>query len=68
MNQINVIAPYRHLGGWVFDDDAVGLSREPFEAGADVAIDKIIDQLGIKGDKIKMTFSAGQFTHPCSHR
>jgi hypothetical protein len=61
MNQINVIAPYRHLGGWVFDDDAVGLSREPFVAGADVAIDKIIDQLGIKGDKIKMTFSAGQF-------
>ena len=61
MNQINVIAPYRHLGGWAFDDDATGLLREPFVAGADVAIDKIVNQLGIKGDKIKMIFSAGEF-------
>ena len=54
MNQINVILPYRHAGGWAFDDDATGLLREPFIAGADKAIDKIVDQLGIKGDKIKM--------------
>ena len=50
MNQINVIAPYRHLGGWAFDDDATGLFREPFIAGADIAIDKIVNQLGIKGE------------------
>ena len=61
MNQINVIAPYRHLGGWAFDDDATGLLREPFVAGADIAIDKIVNQLEIKGDKIKMTFSASEF-------
>jgi len=61
MNQINVILPYRHAGGWAFDDDATELFREPFVAGTDKAIDKIVDQLGIKGDKIKMVFSAGQF-------
>ena len=61
MNQISVILPYRHEGGWAFDDDATELFREPFIAGADIAIDKIVDQLGIKGDKIKMIFSAGEF-------
>ena len=61
MNQISVILPYRYEGGWAFDDDATGLFREPFIAGADIAIEKIVDQLGIKGDKIKMTFSAGEF-------
>ena len=61
MNQINTILPYRSMGGWAFDDDAVGLEREPFVAGADTAIDKIVEHLGIKTDKIKMTFSKDKF-------
>jgi len=61
MNQINTILPYRSMGGWAFDDDAVGLEREPFVAGADKAIDKIVEHLGIKTDKIKMTFSKDKF-------
>lgn len=61
MNQINIIAPYRSMGGWAFDDDAVGLFREPFVAGADTAIDKIVKHFGIKTDKIKMTFSKDEF-------
>ena len=61
MNQINTILPYRSMGGWAFDDAAVGLEREPFVAGADKAIDKIVKHLGIETDKIKMTFSKDKF-------
>jgi hypothetical protein len=42
MNAINVIAPYRHEGMWVFDDDRVGLVKEPFVAGADTMIDAMV--------------------------
>ena len=61
MNQINTILPYRSMGGWAFDDDAVELVREPFVAGADTSIDKIVEHLGVKTDKIKMTFSKDKF-------
>jgi hypothetical protein len=42
MNAINVIAPYKHLGMWVFDDPRVGLSQEPFVSGADAMIDRVV--------------------------
>jgi hypothetical protein len=42
MNAINVIAPYKHHGMWVFDDPRVGLNQEPFVAGADAMIDRVI--------------------------
>jgi hypothetical protein len=42
MNAINVIAPYKHNGQWVFDDSRVGLSQEPFVAGADTWIDRVV--------------------------
>ena len=42
MNAINVIAPYKHHGVWVFDDARVGLVHEPFVAGADSMIDRVV--------------------------
>ena len=42
MNTVNVIAPYKHLGMWVFDDPRVGLSQEPFVSGADAMIDRVV--------------------------
>ena len=42
LNAINVIAPYKHLGMWVFDDPRVGLNQEPFVAGADAMIDRVV--------------------------
>jgi hypothetical protein len=42
MNAINVIAPYKHHGMWVFDDSRVGLVKEPFVAGADTMIDRVV--------------------------
>jgi hypothetical protein len=29
MNAINVIAPYKHNGQWIFDDPRFGLRQEP---------------------------------------
>ena len=42
MNAISVIAPYKHHGMWVFDDPRVGLVQEPFVAGADTMIDRVV--------------------------
>ena len=42
MNAINVIAPYKYHGQWVFDDPRVGLAQEPFVAGADTWIDRVV--------------------------
>lgn len=39
MNAIRMIAPYKVSGVWVFDDEQVGLHREPFVSGADVILD-----------------------------
>ena len=47
MNAIVLIQPYRHEGVWVFDDETVGLVREPFVSGADVIIDRMVE--GIPG-------------------
>lgn len=46
-NQIMVIRPYRWNGQWVFDDERVGLDKEPFVAGADTMIDAATQRKGI---------------------
>ena len=46
-NSISVIKPYKWMNLWVFDDDRVGLVREPFVAGADTMIDIALEQKGI---------------------
>jgi len=40
MNSIRIIAPYKHEGFWVFDDERAGLVKEPFVSGTDTLIDK----------------------------
>jgi hypothetical protein len=57
MNQINVIYPYRYCGGWVFDDEARGLIKEPFVAGADT----VMDILSAGADRFSLTFSGAEF-------
>jgi hypothetical protein len=42
MNALCVIQPYWHAGTWVFDDEAVGLAREPFVAGLPEMIDCLV--------------------------
>ena len=42
MNSLILIRPYKYEGTWVFDDTAVGLTREPFIAGIDTIIDHAV--------------------------
>lgn len=45
MNAISVIAPYKYLGMWVFDDEKVRLVQEPFVRGADQILDRVVQAL-----------------------
>jgi hypothetical protein len=61
MNEINVIAPYKYLGMWVFDDPKVGLVQEPFVGGADTIIDAVISNIPNADNGFAMVFSAKPF-------
>jgi hypothetical protein len=61
MNAINVIAPYKYHGMWVFDDPRVGLVREPFVAGADTMIDRVVENIPEAEKGFLMVFSATAF-------
>jgi len=61
MNAINVIAPYKYQGMWVFDDPRVGLVQEPFVAGADTMIDRVVENIPEAGNGFLMLFSATPF-------
>jgi hypothetical protein len=61
MNAINVIAPYKHHGMWVFDDPRVGLVQEPFVAGADSMIDRVVADIPNAEQGFTLVFSASPF-------
>ena len=61
MNAINVIAPYKYLDMWVFDDPRVGLVQEPFVGGADVIIDKVVENIPDAESGFVMLFSETRF-------
>jgi hypothetical protein len=61
MNAINVIAPYKHHGMWVFDDPRAGLHQEPFVAGADTMIDKAVANIPDAQGGFVMVFSSRPF-------
>lgn len=60
-NAIHMIRPYKHWGQWVFDDESVGLYREPFVAGADTMIDVITQDIPGAKKGFVMLFSAKSF-------
>ena len=62
-NAINVIYPYKNAGMWVFDDERVGLDREPFVAGADTMIDHVLAVKRLENPErgFRLVFSAGKF-------
>ena len=61
MNVINVIAPYKHLGMWVFDDPRVGLVQEPFVSGADTMIDRVVRDIPDADKGFTLVFSGSAF-------
>lgn len=61
-NSIMVLRPYRWGKMWVFDDAAVGLTKEPFVSGVPEIIDDLLFQHSIDGDDgFYLTFSATPF-------
>ncbi len=56
-NSIQAIHPYFDNGLWVFDDDAVGLVKEPFVAGADLILDRIAEQVPDAHNGFTLIFS-----------
>ena len=61
MNAINVIAPYKHHGMWVFDDLRVGLDQEPFVSGADTMIDRAVADIADAESGFLLVFSSSPF-------
>jgi hypothetical protein len=61
MNAISVIAPYKYLGMWVFDDESVGLVQEPFVTGADTVIDRLVQHIPNAESGFRAVFSADAF-------
>ena len=61
MNAINIIAPYRYLDMWVFDDARAGLTAEPFVGGADTMIDRVVADLPDAENGFVMIFSQSPF-------
>lgn len=61
MNARFIIFPYKQHGVWVFDDERVGLTREPFVAGADSILDVLTANLPQAEHGVKLVFSAAPF-------
>jgi hypothetical protein len=61
MNSLGVIFPYKYEGMWVFDDPAVGLMREPFVAGADLIIDRLVASIPDAAKGFRLIFSGSPF-------
>ena len=61
MNAINVIAPYRHLDMWVFDDERVGLVQEPFVCGIDTMLDLLTAPIANAEKGFVLLFSVTAF-------
>ena len=61
MNALRVIHPYRYEGMWVFDDAKAGLVQEPFVAGADTVIDRMVEAIPGAADGFTLIFSDKPF-------
>lgn len=62
-NAINIIYPYKYESMWVFDDEKVGLDKEPFVEGADTIIDHVLTlkELSNPETGFRLIFSEGEF-------
>ena len=61
MNSIMVIHPYKYERMWVFDDEKVNLVQEPFVAGADKIIDRLVAKIPNAESGFSLLFSANPF-------
>lgn len=61
MNSLLVISPYKHADLWVFDDERVGLHKEPFVSGADKIMDLLSSEIPDAERGFALIFSAHPF-------
>ena len=61
MNFLLAIHPYKDRGVWMFDDRPKGLEREPFVAGADVIIERMVADLPGAERGFTLVFATGPF-------
>jgi len=61
VNSLFVIVPYKYEGMWVFDDPRVGLLREPFIAGIDTMIDRLVARIPDAERGFRAIFGASPF-------
>ena len=60
-NSIMIIKPFKSHGTWVFNDETVGLYREPFVAGFPAIIDEMVKDIPNAVDGFIGTFSGSYF-------
>jgi hypothetical protein len=60
-NALHVIVPYRWEGTWAFDDERVGLSKEPFVCGIPGMIDRVVGEIPNAEAGFRLLFSASPF-------
>ncbi len=60
-NAMMVIFPYRDQYTWVFDDESVGLVREPFVLGIPEMIDILVQDIPDADKGFRLLFSANPF-------
>jgi hypothetical protein len=56
-NEVRCIVPYLFGTEWVFDDPSAGLDKEPFVNGADILIDRLVENLPNAGFGFRLLFS-----------
>ncbi len=56
-----VIVPYWYQGTWVFDDESVGLNKEPFVAGVPEMIDDLVKDIPNARSGFRLLFSSMPF-------
>ncbi len=61
MNSLFVIRPYWHAETWVFDDQAAGLTREPFVLGIDEMITRLTSDIPDAKKGFTLIFSPAPF-------
>ena len=60
-NTLFILMPYKYAGAWVFDDPAVGLVKEPFVAGADTMMDRLVSDIPDAAKGFRLIFSTVPF-------
>jgi len=60
-NSLFVVLPYWYDGTWVFDDERVGLVREPFVAGIPEMLDYLVRDIPDARDGFRLMFSTAPF-------